>query len=125
MKNNLVINRYISRFFPKIRIEIGKSEAGWDIDNFCRYKTLTSGGIKKEGDEYPTEAFVPTAKSAWRCYIVELNKWLNCYKTGGILYWRKMPEISKPKGRYVISSRLDIVSLSGEYILGENGEDWK
>jgi len=73
--------------------------------------TLTSGGIKKEGEEYPL--LLKNKEIAWISFFLELIKMLK-QKTPTIsssegyplIYWRSFPEIKEINSSYVVSARL-------------------
>ena len=67
--------------------------------------TLTSGGIKEEGAEYPL--LFKTDVDALHAFIMQLIFRMNSYSRP-IIYWRTTPKLIELEGKYTISSRVYI-----------------
>lgn len=84
----------------------------WDIDGWSKYYTLTSCGIKEEGEAY-SKTYL-TKKEAIDAYIDELDKRLEPYNGSALLYWRIRPTIKKLNHKYAVYSRLIIMTKDEE-----------
>lgn len=72
--------------------------------NGDRYVTVTSGGVKPEGE--PMDAAFHSEDDAIAAWLFQATLWTN--GRTGTLYWRQRPEVnktSKPRERYSIWSR--------------------
>lgn len=66
-------------------------------------ETLTSGGIKNEGDPYPL--LFTTPKYAWDAFIFQLAT-LAKQRKASSFGWRVMPELKEYDGAFVVRARL-------------------
>lgn len=120
----LDVDAHLAKNHPKCVSVMGKKDKAWDVDNYCLYRTLTSGGVKQEGAPYPSHALFEIKEDAVKAYFAELDKWLSRYKDGAVIYWREKPNEIRPNRQWAIRSRLDIIAKPSEYVPGENGGGW-
>lgn len=107
-----MICRKIKKTFPFLEMREGVKRNAWDVDGWVRYRTLTSCGIKEEGEAYSRTYL--TKREAVDAYIDELDKRLEPYDGNALLYWRIRPIIKKLDSKYVVYSRLIIMTKDEE-----------
>lgn len=71
--------------------KIGEQKA-WHKDAEKTYFILTSGGVKKEGEQF--KAFYTTPNQAWVEWLTRFSNLLLKYQPSEI-YWRRVPQLNE------------------------------
>lgn len=74
-------------------------------------RTYTSGGIKKEGEEYPK--LYDSPESAWDAYLCN---WQEMRGYSVFRKFHKLPELRAHNDKYVVTSRVKYICLKYDYV---------